>query len=578
MDDENESDATRFFNVKSSREFSREFLGKRSQKDVDQERKIRHLTLLLAEAEANIIDKQKFVELAKIEAKELHGREKDAYEKYEKTVREVEALKVEISRLRLIERDYNDKKVSGDFILQSYRSALSKYKSWHEYATKQLETMKIMLEGCGKWDRDNRYKIYFSYKSLPPTIVTDDQATELAMGSVVDYKGIDDVESIMDERDVAKYLNNSTQTEENDSSSGIDYSSFNSTRSLGRLGNNNGSLLHGSVIENPFQESYHGSHLSSIKMSGSELQYLDLKERMKKMELENIQLKDQLYLARDGAKKASELKEQNRGLINEVSFLKQKIQTIYDEKEKLAENIQNKLFADLVGPSRRAESREIIEKVMTEKERNDTLLRKNVELEEEIRRLSAASQFQNVGSSQSSQPSNQTVEESVVYRHMKENPFQQAVKEHEERENLKRRRLDDGGYDLVQSMEQLEEIKKLKNEIEKLNAQSDRARAFQNEFARRYRESVRNITGYDIKMRNEEFIDVSNVYDLGNHFSFQREGKEINLLDSEYAKSWQQFMEKYLHEYDSLACFMSAVTIDLRSRQLQQQTTDSRFA
>uniref|UniRef100_A0A914YXQ0 Uncharacterized protein n=1 Tax=Panagrolaimus superbus TaxID=310955 RepID=A0A914YXQ0_9BILA len=158
---------------------------------------------------------------------------------------------------------------------------------------------------------------------------------------------------------------------------------------------------------------------------------------------------------------------------------------------------------------------------------------------------------------------------------MIENPFQYTVKEHE---NLKRRRLDDGGYDLGQSMEQLEEIKKLKNEIEKLNAQSDRARAFQNEFSQRYRESVRNITSYDIKMRNDEFIDVSNVYDLGNHFSFQHEGKEINLLDSEYAKSWQQFMEKYLHEYDSLACFMSAVTIDLRSRQLQQQTTDSRFA
>uniref|UniRef100_A0AC34FJT9 Uncharacterized protein n=1 Tax=Panagrolaimus sp. ES5 TaxID=591445 RepID=A0AC34FJT9_9BILA len=191
-----------------------------------------------------------------------------------------------------------------------------------------------------------------------------------------------------------------------------------------------------------FSREFLGSHLSSIKMYTSELLYLDLKERMQKMELENIQLKDQLYLARDGAKKASELKEQNRDLINEVGYLKQKIQTIYDEKERLAENIQNNLFTDLVGPSRRAESREIIEKIMAEKERHDTLLRKNVELEEDIRRLTASLQSQNIGLSQSSQPSNQTtVEESVVYRHMIDNPFQQAVKEHEERENLKRRRL-----------------------------------------------------------------------------------------------------------------------------------------
>uniref|UniRef100_A0AC35GU34 Uncharacterized protein n=1 Tax=Panagrolaimus sp. PS1159 TaxID=55785 RepID=A0AC35GU34_9BILA len=553
MNDENESDATRFFNVKTSREFSREFLGSRSQKDVDQEKKIRQLTLQLAEAEANMIDKQKLVELAQIEVKELRGRENSAFEKYEKALREIENLKTEISRLRVIERDYNDKKVSGDFILQSYRSALSKYKSWHEYANKQLQTMKDILEKCGKWDRDNRYKIYFSYKSLPPTIVDDNQVIELAMGSVVDYKGIEDIDN-----------------------SGIDgFSSFNSTQSFNRQGN--GSL---SGFGNLFQDQ--SSRLSSVKMSGSELQFLDLKERMKKMELEHIQLKEQLYLARDGSKKASELKEQNRDLINEVGYLKEKIQTIYDEKEKLAESIQNNMFADLVGPSKRAESREIIEKVLAEKERNDTLLRKNFDLEEEIKRLNAALQSQNVGtsSSQSSQPSNQTVEESVVYRHMIDNPFQQAVKEHEERENLKRRRLEDGGYDSAKYWEQLEEIKKLNSTIETLNGQQERARAFQAEFARRYRESVRFITGYDIKMRNEEFIEVSNIYDLGNHFSFQREGKEINLLDSEYAKSWPQFMEKYLHEFDSLACFMSAVTIDLRSRQLQQQTnvTDSHLS
>jgi hypothetical protein len=507
MNDENESDATRFFNVKTSREFSREFLGSRSQKDVDQEKKIRQLTLQLAEAEANMIDKQKLVELAQIEVKELRGRENSAFEKYEKALREIENLKTEISRLRVIERDYNDKKVSGDFILQSYRSALSKYKSWHEYANKQLQTMKDILEKCGKWDRDNRYKIYFSYKSLPPTIVDDNQVIELAMGSVVDYKGIEDIDNVSNESDNAKYLNNSTQTAVDDSSSGIDgFSSFNSTQSFNRQGN--GSL---SGFGNLFQDQ--SSRLSSVKMSGSELQFLDLKERMKKMELEHIQLKEQLYLARDGSKKASELKEQNRDLINEVGYLKEKIQTIYDEKEKLAESIQNNMFADLVGPSKRAESREIIEKVLAEKERNDTLLRKNFDLEEEIKRLNAALQSQNVGtsSSQSSQPSNQTVEESVVYRHMIDNPFQQAVKEHEERENLKRRRLEDGGYDSAKYWEQLEEIKKLNSTIETLNGQQERARAFQAEFARRYRESVRFITGYDIKMRNEEFIEV-NLY------------------------------------------------------------------
>ena len=111
----------------------------------------------------------------------------------------------------------------------------------------------------------------------------------------------------------------------------------------------------------------------------------------------------------------------------------------------------------------------------------------------------------------SSPPMSQTtVEESVVYRHMIENPFQQAVKEHEARENLKRRRLDmTSEYDPMRIQEHLDEIKQLKAEIDTLNGQQERARAFQTEFARRYRESVRNITGYDIKMRSEEFIEVN---------------------------------------------------------------------
>ena len=72
---------------------------------------VRQLTLQLAEAESNLSEKQKLVDLAHIEVKELRGRDKDSFEKYEKAVREMEKLKTEIVRLKAIERDYNDKKV-----------------------------------------------------------------------------------------------------------------------------------------------------------------------------------------------------------------------------------------------------------------------------------------------------------------------------------------------------------------------------------------------------------------------------------------------------------------------------------
>ena len=86
--------------------------------------------------------------------------------------------------------------------------------------------------------------------------------------------------------------------------------------------------------------------LSSIRMSDSEIQFLDLKERLKKMELENTQLKDSLFLARNEAKKARQLEEQNRDLVKQVEYFKDKIQTVYNEKERLAEDIQKNVFTD----------------------------------------------------------------------------------------------------------------------------------------------------------------------------------------------------------------------------------------
>ena len=67
--------------------------------------------MLLNEAEANLIDNQKLLTLAQMEVKELRGRDKSIYEKFEKVTREVESLKAEINRLRGIERDYNHRKV-----------------------------------------------------------------------------------------------------------------------------------------------------------------------------------------------------------------------------------------------------------------------------------------------------------------------------------------------------------------------------------------------------------------------------------------------------------------------------------
>ena len=68
--------------------------------------------------------------------------------------------------------------------------------------------------------------------------------------------------------------------------------------------------------------------------------------------------------------------------------------------------------------------------------------------------------------------------------------------------------LGNSEIDYQKLLEANEEIQKLKQEINKLTEQRERAATFTAESARRYREIVRFITGYDIKMRNEEYIEV----------------------------------------------------------------------
>ncbi|KAE9554511.1 hypothetical protein FO519_002267 [Halicephalobus sp. NKZ332] len=212
-------------------------------------------------------------------------------------------------------------------------------------------------------------------------------------------------------------------------------------------------------------------------------------------------------------------------------------------------------------------------KIMREKKENEILRKKIAELDEQIKDLKNRNTIELDKSMKAPEPrvltptEEQTLTEpSVLLCHLKNNPFSLAVKEFQENE-AKKRKLDSVGseVDCQKLLEAAEEIQKLKQEITKLMEQRERAATFTAESARRYREIVRFITGYDIKMRNEEYIEVSSVYDPSNQFSFQRIGKEMNVLDNEYARNWIHLMQTYLP--GSLPSFMSATTIELYMKQ-----------
>uniref|UniRef100_A0A7E4VUE5 DUF4201 domain-containing protein n=1 Tax=Panagrellus redivivus TaxID=6233 RepID=A0A7E4VUE5_PANRE len=557
MESDEESEATRMFVLESNREFNREFLGRKtfgSSADLDTQKKIRELTLELAETKSALAEQRKLLDLTSAEAKELRISKKDIYTRYERLRKEAETLHNELDRLKKIEREFNEKKASSEFLLQNYRSTVNKFKTWNEFAVKQLEAMKVILVENDKWNTENRYRIYFSYKSLLPVHVTDDEIAELAQGSIMDYKGIDDIDNVDRNGSGTRFLSRFTQTED----SGTETGSFSSMNDSRLSNNNNGS----------------GSALSGIRLSESEFNFLEKSEKIRQLEAENVQLREQVYLARDAEKKQIELHEANSDLKEENRRLQQQLQQTLIEKETMAENVKNDVFSEFAGPSKSA--REVIERIEKEKERNDTLFRRTMELEAElaaakakIEELSEASETP-APLPQPAIPSNTTSnitldpEASVVMYHMRDNPLKAAVEAHTAREAAKRRRMESGSTDATRIEELTEENNKLKSTVSKLREQQERALNLHTASATNFREIVRVVTGYDIKMRTENVVEASPVYDKDQFFSLERNGKQIYMLENEYAQQWHALADKYVHEQNLLPMFFASVVLQLK--------------
>lgn len=153
------------------------------------------------------------------------------------------------------------------------------------------------------------------------------------------------------------------------------------------------------------------SIVNTMEMTNSEIEFLDLREKLRRFEQEAYNLKDQMNIL---VKKGDPVKlaEENERLSKEVVELKQKMLEMEGN-----ETMQNTLVSD-----------DIVKELEEEKKKNDELLKKTVDLEEQLK-----DSVKPVGPSGDTTV-NQTVDPSVVFYHLRDNPFSAAVKDYEERE------------------------------------------------------------------------------------------------------------------------------------------------
>ncbi|CAJ0960179.1 unnamed protein product, partial [Mesorhabditis belari] len=175
--------------------------------------------------------------------------------------------------------------------------------------------------------------------------------------------------------------------------------------------------------------------------------------------------------------------------------------------------------------------------------------------------------------------------------HVRMNPLEMAhlqfkQKEEEEEERDRKRKLvpDAGPSEDHEELEAKrakinERVTVLEEQLRRAEQSKAKAVEIQGNLARRYREVSTALTGYQIKMRDEECHVVSCVgVEPEDAFTFKYEDGNLMLIARDDGSSeissqkWRKEMDQYLGEWKSVPAFLSQVTISLTETLHEEHT------
>nr|CAD2126127.1 unnamed protein product [Meloidogyne enterolobii] len=579
-----DQDISRIFSQKVERRFQRDFGrfiggGHHSSRYTSTPNELKRITqstdnslnVKLIEAKEEIDSLHRKLNSKNEEIERLKAVENTSKAKIEELNIQLDELKMEIDKGKRKSFDFSEDKSKEKLLLSDYRNALSKYKTWTEFADKQLNEMKIILKEIGGWTEAIRYRIYFAYRGIAPEMVTDEMVTSLSTGSVINYPGnIENIEGITASEYRPRFHCVSTQTE--------------------------GASL--SSEENKFVKPLPPQN-SSEGMSANELRLLDCERQIEQLEIQNAQMREQLIIFGDRAKNVELLEEQKDDLKLQLSILVRQNQKLLDEQEQFKSafsggeeqlRLKNehltkrlKILEDQREGLSLAESRRIA-KIFKQK------------YEKEMAQLRSKLEEYEKGS-----------DTTRICRFVQRNPLDEAHDDHVVKQvaaeataaakfgvnSLKRRKMEDdidssqpaNNSDLTFLVEEEENeedpstIRELRLQLANVKTLVEQNEQSNSEYLAQYKEFVKLLCGYDIRFGEDGFCEAENILSKDCTFLFQKQqipldvectsstqittGAGIDLLDSESARQWKDVLENYLIRYQSIPAFLSAVTIAL---------------
>ncbi|KAI1717777.1 mitotic checkpoint protein [Ditylenchus destructor] len=528
------NDISRVFAQKVEKRFNKDF-GKKPVKPTT-DVKMNELNIKLIEAEEKIASLNRTVANKDKEIERLQGSAKSFADKLDQLAEQNKAVKQEAEKRRRESMNLDDNKLKERLLLDDYRTALSKYVTWYNYAEKQMELMKQFFQEHGGWTEENRYKIYFAYKEVEPISITDDISTQTDVG-------IDNLES--------------------------------------------GFIQHSEEPESRSQ----GSQPRSFSMTAEEIRSLQQMERIQLLESKVANMESQNKVLSVRARHNAFLEEQKIDLEQQLHFMKQHNDNMIMENEKLRAltvDISRGNTTQLV-----AKNEELTKRIVA-LESEKTSVPSTAEESKKIAQF-----FKNKYQKELDELKNKLAQyeplhpsdTTRVVRFQGYNLLDEAHEEHLVNQaalaavdtsniSAKRRKLDatSSGDDYSGASgsnveEDSEQIKDLRRQLKRVTREYEQAAELQKNLALQYRQVVTLLTGYQIKMREEGFCEVNFCYtykfecqfgEIIFKYSFQKkEDNSIDLLDNDCAQRWKPIVENYLAKYNSIPAFLAAVTLNL---------------
>ncbi|VDK73713.1 unnamed protein product [Litomosoides sigmodontis] len=182
------------------------------------------------------------------------------------------------------------------------------------------------------------------------------------------------------------------------------------------------------------------------------------------------------------------------------------------------------------------------------------------------------------------------LDSSIKILHMKMNPLHTAHQEYTEFQANKKRKLNESlsflneDNDIViatlrkkQRNEMAKQLADLQFQLHKAEKEKERALKIQSNLVKKYRAFVTALSGLQIKMKEDDLVQVESIFDPGNCFIFKvlDYGKTISLLETDYATQWTSQIREYLRGRNSIPAFLAAITLILDER--AESTTSVSF-